>query len=85
LLFTSSRRNLDFIEPALIRIQDIFTPNPITIQKDADLAEAAKIMIRQGISGIPVIESSLEEEEEELLPLLSIPGHFSIFHPNRSV
>jgi CBS domain-containing protein len=65
LLFTSSRKNLDFIEPALIRIQDIFTPNPITIQKDADLAEAAKIMIRQGISGIPVIESSLEEEEEE--------------------
>ena len=65
LLFTSSKRNLDFIEPAFIRIQDIFTPNPITIQKDADLAEAAKIMIRQGISRIPVIESSLEEEEKK--------------------
>jgi CBS domain-containing protein len=25
--------------------------NPITIEKDADLAEAAKIMIKQGISG----------------------------------
>jgi CBS domain-containing protein len=30
---------------------------------DADLAEAAKIMVRQKISGIPVIESSLEEEK----------------------
>jgi CBS domain-containing protein len=62
LLFGSSKRNLDFIEPALVRIEDIFTPNPITIEKDADLAEAAKLMVKQGISGIPVIESSLVEE-----------------------
>ena len=42
LLFGSSKRNLDFIEPALVRIEDIFTPNPITIEKDADLAEGSK-------------------------------------------
>jgi CBS domain-containing protein len=65
LLFDSSKRNLDFIEPALVRIEDIFTPNPITIEKDADLAEAAKLMVKQGISGMPVIESSLVEGEEE--------------------
>ena len=34
------------------------TPNPITTEKDADLAEAAKIMVKHGISGLPVIESS---------------------------
>jgi CBS domain-containing protein len=65
LLFDSSKRNLDFIEPALVRIEDIFTPNLITIEKDADLAEAAKLMVKQGISGMPVIESSLVEGEEE--------------------
>jgi CBS domain-containing protein len=70
-IFASSKRNsLDnSIEPALIRIQDIFTPNPTTIEKDADLAEAAKIMIKQGISGIPVIESSLEEEKAKNQPI----------------
>jgi CBS domain-containing protein len=59
-IFASSKStNLDdSIEPAFIRIQDIFTPNPTTIEKDADLAEAAKIMVKQGISGIPIIESS---------------------------
>jgi CBS domain-containing protein len=65
LLFGSSKRNLDFIEPALVRIEDIFTPNPITIEKDADLAEAAKLMVKQGISGIPIIESSLVKGGEE--------------------
>jgi CBS domain-containing protein len=66
LLFGSSKRNLDSIEPTLVRIEDIFTPNPITIEKDADLAEAAKLMVKQGISGIPVIESPLVEGEEKI-------------------
>jgi CBS domain-containing protein len=66
LLFRSSKRNLDSIEPTLVRIEDIFTPNPITIEKDADLAEAAKLMVKQGISGIPVIESPLVEGGEKI-------------------
>lgn len=66
LLFGSSKRNLDSIEPTLVRIEDIFTPNPITIEKDADLAEAAKLMVKQGISGIPVIESPLVEGGEKI-------------------
>ena len=72
-IFASSKRNNidDSIEPSLIRIQDIFTPNPTTIEQDSDLAEAAKIMIKQGINGIPVTETSSstttegQEEEEE--------------------
>ncbi len=63
-IFTSSKRNKldDSIEIAFIRIQDIFTPNPTTIEKDADLAIAAKVMIKNGISGIPVTESSSSVE-----------------------
>jgi CBS domain-containing protein len=57
-LLFSSKLKPDFIEPSLVRIRDIMTPNPITTVKDADLAEAAKIMVKQGISGLPVIESS---------------------------
>jgi CBS domain-containing protein len=58
IVFSSSKRNNQdsFHEPSLIRIRDIFTPNLHVIYEDADLAEAAKIMIRQGIRGIPVIE-----------------------------
>ena len=33
------------------------TPNAIAINKDADFAEAAKIMIRRRVSGLPVIGS----------------------------
>jgi CBS domain-containing protein len=68
-IFASSKSNKldDSIEIAFIRIQDIFTPNPTTIEKDADLALAAKIMIRRGISGIPVTESlsSTEDQDKE--------------------
>ena len=58
-LLFSSKSKPDFItEPAFVRIQDIITPNAIAINKDADLAEAAKIMIRRHVSGLPVIEPS---------------------------
>jgi CBS domain-containing protein len=68
-IFASSTSNKldDSIEIAFIRIQDIFTPNPTTIEKNADLALAAKIMIRHGISGIPVTKSlsSIEDQDKE--------------------
>jgi CBS domain-containing protein len=66
-IFASSKRNKldDSIEIAFIRIQDIFTPNPTTIEKDADLAIAAKVMIKNGISGIPVTESSSSVEGQD--------------------
>lgn len=66
-IFASSKRNKldDSIEIAFIRIQDIFTPNPTTIEKDADLAIGAKVMIKNGISGIPVTESSFSAEGQD--------------------
>jgi CBS domain-containing protein len=45
------------------------TPNPVTIEKDADLAEAAKIMIKRGISGLPVIE--LPDNVEQAIGIIS--------------
>lgn len=39
------------------------TRNTITIEKDADLADAIKIMIKQGISGLPDIEPPDEVEQ----------------------
>jgi CBS domain-containing protein len=66
MIFSSSKRDNpnNLYEPTLIRIRDIFTPNPTVIDKDADLSEAAEIMVRQRISGIPVVDSSFKEEEK---------------------
>ena len=63
LFHSSKKRNL--VEPALATIRDVLTPDPTIIEKHADLADAAKIMIRQGISAIPVVDS-LEEEKKDL-------------------
>lgn len=53
----SSKSKPGFIESSFIWIEDKLTRNTITIQKDADLTGAVKIMIKQGIIGLPVIES----------------------------
>lgn len=37
-------------------VADIMTSNPITINENEDSAEAAKIMIERGISGMPVVD-----------------------------
>jgi CBS domain-containing protein len=71
MIFSSPKRNIadSLHEPTLIRIRDIFTPKPIVIDKNTDLAEAARIMVTQKISGIPVIESSLEEGKMKNQPI----------------
>lgn len=38
---------------------DIMTPNPITIDGGDDVSEASLLMIRNGISGLPVVKNSL--------------------------
>jgi len=38
---------------------DIMTPNPVTIEVDDDVSTAALLMIRHGISGLPVVKGSL--------------------------
>lgn len=63
LFHSSKKRNL--IEPALATIRDVFTPYPTIIEKTSDLADPAKIMIKQGISAIPVMDS-LNEDYEDL-------------------
>lgn len=62
LFHSSKKRNL--IEPALATIRDVLTPDPTIIEKNADLADAAKIMKREGISAIPVVDS-LEEDKKD--------------------
>jgi CBS domain-containing protein len=38
-------------------VSDVMTPNPVTTTPDSDLADAAYIMIRNRISGLPVVDS----------------------------
>ena len=38
---------------------DIMTSNPVTIEVTKDVSEAALLMIRHGISGLPVVKNSL--------------------------
>ena len=55
LFHSSKKRNL--IEPAFATFSDVFHPYHNTIEQDSDLAEAAKIMTRERISAIPVVDS----------------------------
>ncbi|MFZ1077826.1 MAG: CBS domain-containing protein [Nitrosotalea sp.] len=38
---------------------DIMTPNPVTVKVTEDVSEASLLMIRNGISGLPVVKNSL--------------------------
>jgi CBS domain-containing protein len=42
----------------LVTIGDLMTANPISINEDADLKEAAMLMAKNGISGLPVIDNT---------------------------
>ena len=42
---------------ALMLSSDVMTEKPITVTSDSDLAEAAYIMLRNRISGLPVVDS----------------------------
>jgi CBS domain-containing protein len=41
---------------AIFIATDVMTPNPITIKEDSDLADAGYIMLRNRISGLPVVD-----------------------------
>jgi CBS domain-containing protein len=41
------------------RAEDIMTPNPITVEYNEDVSSAVLIMIRNGISGLPVVRRTL--------------------------
>lgn len=42
---------------ALITAKDLMTRDPVTTHQDTDLAQAAQLMIRKGISSLPVIDT----------------------------
>jgi CBS domain-containing protein len=42
----------------LLTSRDLMTPHPIMIKQDSDLSEAAKLMVRHNISGLPAVEES---------------------------
>lgn len=41
------------------RAEDIMTPNPVTVNADEQVSAAVLIMIRNGISGLPVVRKSI--------------------------
>lgn len=41
-------------------VQDIMTPKPLLMDKDDDVIESAKVMIRNRISGLPVVDNNLK-------------------------
>jgi CBS domain-containing protein len=43
---------------AIFIASDVMTPNPITISEESDIADAGYIMLRNRISGLPVVDSS---------------------------
>jgi CBS domain-containing protein len=53
LIFNSEERN----EVALLTTEDLMTRNPITVNQDDDLAQAAQMIVRKGIGSLPVIDS----------------------------
>ncbi len=46
----------DKAELALITTKDLMTLNPITTHEEIDLAQAAQIIIRKGVSSLPVVD-----------------------------
>jgi len=42
----------------LFKAVDIMSPNPITVDADEDVGMAVLLMIRNGISGLPVVKNS---------------------------
>jgi CBS domain-containing protein len=40
-----------------LRVEEIMTPNPITIPPDATIGEAAQLMLKHKISGLPVVDA----------------------------
>ncbi|MCS4542299.1 MAG: CBS domain-containing protein [Euryarchaeota archaeon] len=51
---------------ALLTAEDAMTPNPITINEAQDAVEGADIMIKRGISGLPVLN-----ENDELVGIIT--------------
>lgn len=63
-------------------VQDIMTTKPLLMDKDDDIAESAKVMIRHRISGLPVIDTEMNlvgiiTKTDILKTILKIPENIS--------
>ena len=50
----------DVAAPLPVVVADLMTSDPITVREDEDLAHAARVMVAQSISGLPVLNASDE-------------------------
>ena len=41
-----------------LRVQEIMTPNPVTASEDAEVGEAAYLMLKYKVSGLPVLDAT---------------------------
>lgn len=41
-----------------LKVEKIMTPDPITIHEDATIGEAARVMLENRVSGLPVVDST---------------------------
>lgn len=57
----ASHKKADILIPsgisAVFLARDVMKYDPITISKDSDLADAARIMTKKGVSGLPVVDA----------------------------
>ncbi|MDX1664692.1 MAG: CBS domain-containing protein [Candidatus Promineifilaceae bacterium] len=40
-----------------LKLKSLMTPRPITVHEDATIAEAARLMLRHKVSGLPVVDA----------------------------
>ncbi len=59
-IFRKKKEHPDRNVLLMLTVKDVMKPGPITITGNSDAAEAAAIMIREGIGGIPVVNGKLE-------------------------
>jgi CBS domain-containing protein len=43
-----------------LKVEELMTPNPIVVHEDAEVGEAAHLMLRYKISGLPVVDDNGE-------------------------
>ena len=57
--FLCSRR-IDEVNPSHIHVSTVMKEDPITVKEDVDSIDALRIMLRENIGGIPVVNGKLK-------------------------
>ena len=56
-----------------LKLKKIMTPDPVTVEADATIGEAARIMLENKVSGLPVVD-----EDNKLLGIITESDIFSM-------